>query len=200
MTPTPIPSVVGELSDERDRLIHILVVHFDMFRAKAEEAADIFLHDKTLSRRSVDTADGLEAVAWVTEPSGLEVATITHDDFSLVEVVKSPRTNAARLVTIHRTSEETGRRDDMSIDLTAPEAHKVAVALASPPSPAQAGWRTMDTFPTDAQIVEVRRIGEPERWNAARYRNYRDASADYMQWRPAGPTPAALQAQPDKGA
>lgn len=33
----------------RDRLIHILVVHFDMFREKAEEAADLFLHDKTLS-------------------------------------------------------------------------------------------------------------------------------------------------------
>lgn len=41
------------ISDERDRLIHILVVHFDMLRAKAEEAADLFLHDKTLSRRSL---------------------------------------------------------------------------------------------------------------------------------------------------
>lgn len=63
MTPTPIPSAVsrvGELSNERDRLIHILVVHFDMFRAKAEEAADLFLHDRTLSRRSLETAGGVD--------------------------------------------------------------------------------------------------------------------------------------------
>jgi hypothetical protein len=47
------------ISDDRDRLIHILVVHFDMFRAKAEEAADLFLHDKTLAaRRSANTPVG----------------------------------------------------------------------------------------------------------------------------------------------
>lgn len=40
------------ISGQRDRLIHILVVHYDMFREKAEEAADLFLHDQTLSLRS----------------------------------------------------------------------------------------------------------------------------------------------------
>ena len=45
------------------------------------------------------------------------------------------------------------------------------------------GWQTMEDFPADEQIVEVRRIGEPERWNAARYRRHHDATAEYMQWR-----------------
>lgn len=58
-------------------------------------------------------------------------------------------------------------------------------APSSPVSAEVTEWQTMATFPTDAQIVEVRRIGEPERWNAAKYRNHHDASADYMQWRPA---------------
>ena len=40
-------------SDDRDRLIHILVVHYDMFRDKAEEAADLFLHDKVLAAAKV---------------------------------------------------------------------------------------------------------------------------------------------------
>lgn len=47
------------LEQDRARLIHILVVHFDMFRDKAEEAADLFLHDKTLVARSVlETQEG----------------------------------------------------------------------------------------------------------------------------------------------
>lgn len=42
------------VSTERDRLIHILVVHFDMFRDKAEGAADLFLHHKTLGNPEAD--------------------------------------------------------------------------------------------------------------------------------------------------
>jgi hypothetical protein len=45
----PMRGAVNKTSKDRDRLIHILVVHFDMFRDKAEEAADLFLHDKTLA-------------------------------------------------------------------------------------------------------------------------------------------------------
>lgn len=71
------------LEQDRARLIHILVVHFDMLRTKAEEVADLFLHDKTLSapeevvfcpncgwNSAMDgpalpaPADGLEVVAW----------------------------------------------------------------------------------------------------------------------------------------
>lgn len=37
-----------KITAQRDRLIHILVVHFDMFRDKAEQAADLFLHDQSL--------------------------------------------------------------------------------------------------------------------------------------------------------
>lgn len=47
------------LSVDRDRLIHILVVHYDMFRDKAEEAADLFLHDKTLSTPPVGAETGV---------------------------------------------------------------------------------------------------------------------------------------------
>lgn len=36
------------IEKDRDRLIHILVVHCDMPRKKAEEAADLFLHDKKI--------------------------------------------------------------------------------------------------------------------------------------------------------
>lgn len=46
--------VQSAIDADRDRLIHILVVHFDMLRAKAEEAADLFLHDKVLAARNVD--------------------------------------------------------------------------------------------------------------------------------------------------
>lgn len=53
------------LNADRDRLIHILVVHFDMFRAKAEEAADLFLHDKALALRT--RTDGVEPAEWQVE-------------------------------------------------------------------------------------------------------------------------------------
>lgn len=60
----------SKITDERDRLIHILVVHFDMFRDKAEEVADLFLHDKTLASRRQEPVNGhvreiLNAVAHV---------------------------------------------------------------------------------------------------------------------------------------
>lgn len=41
--------MTASLSADRDRMIHILVVHFDMFRDRAEAAADLFLHHKTLA-------------------------------------------------------------------------------------------------------------------------------------------------------
>jgi len=71
-----------------------------------------------------------EVAEWITEPSGLSVATVVHDDFSLVEIVKSRNTRLARILTIHRTSEDSGRREDLSIDLTEDEARLVAAALS----------------------------------------------------------------------
>lgn len=48
--------MTSPIGSERDRLIHILVVHFNMLRTKAEEAADLFLHDKALAaRRAANT-------------------------------------------------------------------------------------------------------------------------------------------------
>jgi hypothetical protein len=52
----------SNVSAERDRLIHILVVHYDMFRDKAEEAADLFLHDKALALRT--PSDGVKPLKW----------------------------------------------------------------------------------------------------------------------------------------
>lgn len=46
------------IETDRDRLIHILVVHYDMFRHKAEEAADLFLHDKVLAAAKVRAIRG----------------------------------------------------------------------------------------------------------------------------------------------
>jgi hypothetical protein len=80
---------------------------------------------------------------WIKEASGLEVATVEHDEFSLVEIVKSPNTRAARLLTIHRLSEDTGRREDLTIDLTEDQALRVADALTESPrtaSEAFADW------------------------------------------------------------
>lgn len=72
-----------------------------------------------------------EMVEFVTEAGGLAVATIEHDQYSLIEIVKSRSARNAACLTIHRVSDETGRRDDMSIDLTPGEAAKVAAALTA---------------------------------------------------------------------
>jgi len=72
-----------------------------------------------------------EPVAWRDEGHNLKVATVEHDDFSLVEIAKVGGKPGITL-TIHRTSEDTGRSDDMSIDLTPAEAGKIAAALAAP--------------------------------------------------------------------
>jgi len=66
---------------------------------------------------------------FVTEANGLEVATIKHDDFSLIEVVKSRSGKNRVQMTIHRTNEETLRTDDISIDLTDEEAAALVAAL-----------------------------------------------------------------------
>ena len=141
MTPTPIPSAVsrvGELSNERDRLIHILVVHFDMFRAKAEEAADLFLHDRTLSRRSLETAGAYEAAAAVLRGTSADIA-VGELDRMVRAVIAALASRPSRStqqggVGMASSSESHGTHDlsvDRNVMGTAQDAREKLAALAA---------------------------------------------------------------------
>lgn len=71
-----------------------------------------------------------EPVAWVEQSPGFHLATIQHDSFSLIEVVKRDGKPALEL-TIHSGNVDTGRWDDLSITLTPAEAAKVAATMAA---------------------------------------------------------------------
>lgn len=64
---------------------------------------------------------------WVAEASGLKVATIKHDDSTLIEVSKRDGKETMTL-TIH--SADAGRWDDLSITLTAAERAELISALS----------------------------------------------------------------------
>lgn len=61
---------------------------------------------------------------------------------------------------------------------------------AAPPAPTGDGWRPIETMPKeDGLVVEVSRVPDVERWNAARFLRVKADCLDLFRWRPAAPTP-----------
>lgn len=118
---------------------------------------------------SPTVSPAMEQVEWKTEASGLEVATIQHDDFSLLEIIKSRSPRCAFRLTVHCGSEEKAAWDDLSIELTAGEARKLAAALSPAMEQGEVfGWWMSDgaseaylSFERDDQ---KRRAGASMKW------------------------------------
>lgn len=85
-----------------------------------------------------------EAVDFVAEEGGLEVATFQPDAFSLLEISKPRSGGFAFVFTVHSCNEETGRWTDLSIALLRKDASRISELLAASPSSPASGVRVSE--------------------------------------------------------